>query len=127
MITNNEDINTYSSYNKIYIPNSFINNAYRYYFNGDYVIIVKNSGCYQQYNTTYCDCNYYNYKNNVISEQSSCNAYPNNYQIPYSLISNDINDSTYIRDRFIGDKSILFGIVIIAIIFTILLTKEIRY
>ena len=127
MITNNEDINTYSAYNKIYIPNTFINNSYRYYFNGDYVIIVKNTGCFQQYNTTYCDCNYYNYKNNVMSEQSSCNAYPNNYQISNSLISSDINDSLYIRERFIEDKTILFGIVIIAIIFTILLTKEIRY
>lgn len=124
MINNNEDIQKYENQNKIYIPNNKINQNYTYKINGDYITIITNQNCYTNYNTTYCDCNQYNYKNNVMSETYSCSTNNNNPTIPYQSISSDINYSSYIREVFIQDKSIILFMFIMGLILAIFMTKE---
>lgn len=128
MINNNNDITAYTANNKIYIPSNYVDSNYSYRFNGDYIIIITNNNCYQNYNTTYCDCRSYNYKNNVVSEAYSCSTNSNNTQvINYQSISTDINDSIYLRERFIQDKGIIFLMFILGLIFAIFLTRERRH
>lgn len=128
MITNQNDLVNYTNYNKVYIPNDLVNENWKYNFNGDYIIIRTNQNCRTNYNTTYCDCMAYNYKNNVVSTEYECNyTSENNQTIAYSSISTDINDSMYIRDRFIQDKGIIIAIVLLGIILAILLTKRGAY
>lgn len=123
MINNQEDITKYTQENKIYIPQEYIDQNYQYKINGDYITIITNRNCQTNYNTTYCTCYYYNYKNNLMSESYSCSTNNNNPSISYSLISSDINDSMYIRNRFIEDKSIILYMIGIGIIFAILIMK----
>ena len=52
------------TYNKIYIPDSYINNNWNYTYSGNDIVIITNQNCYQNYNTTYCDCYTYNIENN---------------------------------------------------------------
>ena len=124
MITNQDDLVNYTGMDKIYIPNDKINQNYSYRFNGDYIDIITNNNCYTNYNQTYCDCYRYNYKNNVMSNTYQCSTSSNNPSINFQLISNDINYSEIIRERFIQDKGILIAMVILGLIFAILLTKE---
>lgn len=127
MITNNEEITKYTEMNKIYIPSDKINSNYSYRFNGDYIDIITNQNCYTNYNTTYCDCYRYNYKENIMSQTYSCSTNNNNPIINYQLITSDINYSSAIREKYTQDKIIGIGIFIIGIIFAILLTKERRH
>jgi len=128
MIINQDDITNYTNYNKIYIPQEYVNQNYIYRFNGDYITIMTNNNCRTSYNTTYCDCRQYNYKTNVITNVYECSVSgTQTQQIPYTSISTDINDSVYIRDRFIQDKGIYIGIFIIGIIIAILMTKRGAY
>lgn len=128
MIIEQNDLVNYESLDKIYIPNNYINENWKYSFDGDYILIRTNQNCRTSYNTTYCDCRVYNMKNNVISETYECNYSSDSQRtISYTSISNDINDSMYIRERFIQDKGIYIGIFIIGIIFAILLTKRGSY
>lgn len=124
MINNTEDITKYSESGKIYIPSQYINRNYSYRFNGDYITITTNLNCRTQYNTTYCDCRQYNWKLNVISNAYECTVSTSTQVIPFESISEDINDSMYIRDRFIQDKGIYIGIFILGIILAILLTRN---
>jgi len=129
MITNQNDIDKYIQTNKIYIPQNYNNSYYSYRFNSDnYIYIITNQNCYTQYNTTYCDCYNYNYKENVVSQAFTCNTNSNNgYIIPYESITSNINYNDRIVERFIQDKGIIIGMFIIGIIIAILLTKESRY
>lgn len=128
MISNENDIENYGNLNKIYIPENYRNENWKYNFNGDFIIIRSNQNCYTQYSTTYCTCYAYNFKTNVISEGYNCNtSSDNNQTININYISDDINDSTYIRERYIQDKSIYIGIFIIGIILAILMTKRGAY
>lgn len=124
MINNTEDITKYSESGKIYIPSQYINQNYSYRFNGDYITIQTNLNCRTQYSTTYCDCRQYNWKLNVISNPYECSIGSTTQIIPFESISEDINDSMYIRDRFIQDKGIYIGIFILGIILAILLTRN---
>ena len=124
MINNNEDITLYTNTNKIYIPSSYRNSQWSYRFNGDYVIIITNQNCNQQYNTTYCNCYSYNYKNNVISNTYQCSTNSNNAEIPFNSTTDDINYSQYIRQVFIQDKGLYLGIIILGILFAVFLTRE---
>lgn len=124
MITNENDILYYKTQNKIYIPTNYKSNLFSYKISGDYITIITNQNCTQQYNTTYCNCYYYNYKNNLMSESYSCNTNNNNPTISYSSITDNINDSLYIRERFIQDKGIILAIIILGILFAVFLTKE---
>lgn len=128
MINNQDDLVNYTNYNKIYIPQEYVNQNYIYRFNGDYITIMTNNNCRTQYSTTYCDCRQYNYKTNVITNVYECSVSGTQTQvIPYTSISTDINDSIYIRDRYVQDKGIYIGIFIIGIIIAILLTKRGAY
>ena len=124
MITNENDILSYKAKDKIYIPENFKSDRFTYKVNNDYILIITDQNCRVNYNTTYCTCYYYNYKNNVMSEAYECNTNNSNPTIAYSSISSDINDSIYIRERFIQDKGIIFLIIIVGILFAVFLTKE---
>lgn len=68
-----------------YLPSQFINNNYLYNINNDYIIIRTNNNCYQQYNTTYCDCyNVYPNLDYMYTTAYSCNYNQSNANIPYS-------------------------------------------
>jgi len=123
MITNQNDIDNLKTYNKIYIPQEYNNRNYSYRFNGDYIYIITNNNCYTQYNTTYCNCYNYNYENNVISEVFTCNTNSNNTIIAYDHITSDINYSTYLRNIYQDNKSILMSMLILALIIVIIFTK----
>lgn len=124
MITNQNDINTYKEYNKIYVPQSLNNTQWIYRFSGDnYIVIITNQNCYTNYNTTYCECIYYNYKENIESERYTCNRDSGNYQINYNKITSDINYSDRIIGYFIGHKSIILGIFILGILIALLMSK----
>ena len=118
------DILSYKAKDKIYIPEGVTNSRFSYKINGDYVTIITDEDCTTQYTTTYCRCYQYNFKNNILSESFTCNVNNNNPSIPFAKISNDINDSKYIRDIYIQDKGIIMIVLIIGIIFAIFLTKE---
>lgn len=124
MITNENDILSYKTKDKIYIPEDFKSDRFSYKINNDYILIITDQNCRTSYSTTYCTCYYYNYNNNVMSEAYECNTNSNYPTIAYSSISSDINDNKYIRERFIQDKSIYLGMIILGILFAILLTKE---
>lgn len=128
MINNQEDITKYENYNKIYIPSDFVNQNWTYRFNGDYITITTNQNCRTNYNTQYCDCRQYNYKTNVITNPYECTVSTTQTQvIPYTSISSDINDSVYIRERFIEDKGILIAILLVGLIIAIMMTKRGAY
>lgn len=124
MINNPDDVTEYKSYDKIYIPTPYINQNYSYRINGDFITIITNVGCYANYNTTYCNCYYYNYKQNLISDVYSCSTNNNNPSIPFISITDDINFSSSIREKFIQDKGIFILMFVIGILFAIFLTKE---
>lgn len=111
---------------QIYIPTNLINQNYQYRFNGENITIVTNNNCYNNYNTTYCDCYTYNYKNNITtnSYQCSTNASNTTQIIPYTKITDDPNYSEMIRNNYMQENLIYAGIFIIGIVFAILLTKE---
>lgn len=124
MITNENDILSYKTKDKIYIPEDYKSNLFSYKINGDFITIITDQNCRVNYNTTYCTCYYYNYKNNLMSEAYECNTNNSNPTIAYTSISSDINDSSYIREIYLQDKSILMVIIIIGILFASFLTKE---
>lgn len=124
MITNQNEITKYTEMNKIYIPSNMVNSNYIYRFNGDFIDITTNLNCYNSYNTTYCDCYRYEYKNNVISNVYTCSTNSSSPVISFNYITSDINYSNAIREKYIQDKFIYFGIFIIGIIFAIFLTRE---
>lgn len=124
MINNNEDIQNYSNQNKIYVPNSMVNQNYTYKINGDIITIITNNNCYTNYNTTYCDCRQYNYKVDLLTENYSCSTNNNNQTIAYTSITNDINYSEIARERFIQDKFTIITMIAVGLIFAIFLTKE---
>lgn len=124
VITNENDILSYKTKDKIYIPENYKSNLFSYKINGDFITIITNQNCRTQYSTTYCTCYYYNYKNNLMSEGYECNTNNSNPSIAYTSITSDINDSKYIRDLYIQDKGVILVVIILGILFAILLTKE---
>ena len=124
MITNTTEVNKYKDINKQYIPQEYINSNYYYRYNGDYVIITTDLQCYQQYNTTYCNCIEYNWKTNVMENMYQCARQQSNHDIQFNLITSDINYSERITNYYIKEKITQIGIIIIAIILAILLLKE---
>lgn len=124
MITNENDILSYKAKDKIYIPENFKNSGFTYKINGDFITIITNQNCQVNYNTTYCNCYYYNYKNNLMSDVYTCSTNNNNPTILYTSITSDVNDSKYIRDIFIQDKGITLCMIILGILIAVFLTKE---
>ena len=99
----------------MYVKDEYNNSQYKYYFNNDNILIVTNNNCYQNFNNQYCDCYLYNVKKSIGSEAKSCNVNQNLYEINYNNIERknnfDINTIT---------------IVVIAILFTIMISNLLR-
>lgn len=126
MITNNEQKIEYENYNKIYIPREYINENYKYTINQDEITIITNKNCITNYNTTNCECYKYNEKYNIITESYQCNRNPTNNIINNNLITEDINFSTRITNEYKNNYIILYGVVIISILFIIMIKKNTR-
>lgn len=123
MIQGNETIQKYTLQNKIYIPTQYYNENYKYTISNDEVTIITNNNCRVSYNTTYCNCIRYNERYNIATNTYECNANPNNYLIDYQYITDDINYSYRITNDFVNNYIIIFGIIIIAILFAIFMKK----
>ena len=39
-----------------YLPTNLINQNYYYNISNNYIVVRTNNNCYQNYQTTYCDC-----------------------------------------------------------------------
>lgn len=127
MINNEEQIQQYENYNKIYIPEDFINENNKYTINNDTLTIITNNNCTTNYNTTNCDCYNYNIKYNVIGKVYSCNRNPNNNNlIDKEYISQDINNSNKIVEKYTQDYIIVYGIIIIALLFISIMKRNSR-
>lgn len=126
MITNEEDIEIYEAKNKIYIPEDYNKNNWKYTINNDTITIITNENCYNQYNSTYCDCRQFNMKYNLITEPYSCNSNPTNQLINNSYITSDINDSIKITNDYVKQYEIWFNMLIIIVLLTLLFKKNSR-
>ena len=126
LIRNQQDINKYKEYNKIYIPNEYNNTNYRYFENGNYIRIVTNNNCYTQYNNTYCDIYDYNVERNLISKTYTGNSNPNLVEIDRQYVTSNINYSPHIREIYIQNKMTIGIVLLIGIVFAIFLSKELR-
>lgn len=127
MITDTNTINKYKENNKIYVPTNLKNQNYKYILDNDTLTIITNANCYTNYNSTYCDCIKLNIKYNIITETYSCNTTTNsNNQINYRYITDDINDSYRITRDINNNYTLLFGVLIIAILLTTMFKKNSR-
>lgn len=124
MITESREVNKYKDINKQYIPQDYINSNWYYRYNGDYIIITTDQQCYQNYNTTYCNCIEYNWKTNVMENMYQCARQTSNHDIQFSNITNDINYSERITTYYIKDKITQFGIIILGVLIAMLLLRE---
>lgn len=126
MITNEEQIIKYKEFNKIYMPSEYINENYKYTISGDELTIITNENCEVNYNSQYCDCMRYNERYNIVTERYQCNRNPNNYILSSSQLTDDINYSERITNQYKNEYIILYGIVIIALLFIIMTKKNSR-
>lgn len=126
MIKNEEQKIEYKNYNKIYIPSEYINKNYKYTISGDEITIITNNNCYNNYNNEYCDCMRYNERYNIITETYQCNRNQSNYILNNSQLTSDINYSERITNKYKNEYIILYGIVIIALLFIITMKKNSR-
>lgn len=126
MIKDTEQKIEYKNYNKIYIPSEYINENYKYTISGDEITIITNNNCYNNYNNQYCDCMKYNEKYNIITEVYQCNRNPSNYILSSNQLTDDINYSYRITNDYKNNYIILYGIVIIALLFIITMKKNSR-
>lgn len=126
MINDVEQKSEYKQYNKIYIPTEYINENYKYTINGDEITIITNENCELNYNSQYCDCMKYNERYNIITNRYSCNRNPNNYILSSNQFTDDVNYSYRITNEFKNNYIILYGIVIIALLFIITMKKNSR-
>ena len=82
-----------------YLPTEYINSNYKYTSNGESIRIYTNNNCYQNYNSTYCDCIYvYPNLDYLTSEISSCNVSSLSNTISYSTFT----DNFYYRIDFVN-------------------------
>ena len=126
MIKDTEQKIKYKEYNKIYIPSEYINENYKYTISGDEITIITNNNCYNNYNNQYCDCMKYNERYNIITEVYQCNRNPSNYILSSNQLTDDINYSYRITNEYKNNYIILYGIVIIALLFIITMKKNSR-
>lgn len=126
MIKDSEQKIQYKEYNKIYIPTEYINQNYKYTINQDEITIITNENCEMNYNSQYCDCIRYNEKYNIVTNRYQCNRNPNNYIINSNQLTDDINYSYRITNEFKNNYIILYGIVIIALLFVIMTKRNSR-
>lgn len=117
MINNNETIQKFMEYNKIYIPEQYNNENFKYTISSDEITIITNQNCRTQYSSTYCDCYRYNERYNILTEPYECNANPSNYIIDHQYITSDINYSNRIIDYYFKNYGIVFLIIITSLLF----------
>ena len=128
MLKNQNEITTYTNNNKVYIPSTFKNSNYKYRLYSDYITIITNNNCYQNYNSTYCTCYNYYYDINIVTDSFECSYSTNTTNfINYNSLSSDVNDSPRVQRDYFNDKFLMFGIIIIALLFFISLRKGYRY
>lgn len=108
---------------KIYLPSQLINNNYRYYYNNNDIEIITNNNCYNNYNTTYCDCYYYSLDHNIITESFSCSG--NNYNTNRISINTFTSDWHY-RDDLLDIYGVTFLIILCCTMPLLLLWKVFR-
>ena len=80
--------------NMIYLPSDFINNNYQYFFNSHDVVVYTNNNCYQNYNTTYCDC----YRIQTDNHYLHSDSYSCSYNTNYPINKNNLTDDFYYRN-----------------------------
>ena len=110
--------------NGIYIPEQYNNQSYKYILDGENINIITNKNCYTNYNTTYCDTYKYNMRTNVITEPYPSNSNQTNNIIKYEYITSDINNNTYIKDRYMNYIGVSLLMILIGIMFATFLTRE---
>lgn len=120
---NNENIEKYES-GKIYIPEKYINENYKYIIDNEDIIIITNNNCNQNYNTTYCDAIRYNQRENILTEPYQININQNNNIISIEHITSDMINNTYIKDRYMETSSTYLLVLVVGILFATFLTKE---
>ena len=63
-----------------YLPSQYINQNYKYTLSNDIITVRTNNNCFQQYNTTYCDCyDIFPHLDYSSTLAYSCNYNPTNY------------------------------------------------
>lgn len=98
---------------KTFLPTEYINQNYKYTINNDSIRIYTNNNCYNQYNSTYCDCLYvYPKIDYMISETNSCNTSNLTNTISYT----NFTDNFYYRIDFVNIL-IMFTIMSIFIVY----------
>lgn len=66
-----------------YLPSDLINSNYLYNVSNNYIVVRTNRNCYQNYNTTYCDCyNVYPELDYMVTTDYDCNYSQSNANIP---------------------------------------------
>lgn len=110
--------------NGIYIPKQYNNANYKYILDGENINIITNNNCYTNYNNTYCDTYKYNMRTNIITQPYSSNNNVSNNIIKYEYITSDINNNTYIKDRYMDYISISLLMIVVGILLATFLTKE---
>lgn len=127
MITNQNEINKLEQKTKIYIPNEYINENYRYTWNNGLITIKTNENCHTQYTTTYCNCRNYIADKNIVSNVYECNVNQGSNDIPIEMISSDVNDSNYLVGYYYTEKMLGLAIICLGILFAKMLIKERSY
>lgn len=119
----NENIEKYES-GKIYIPEEYINENYKYIIDDEDIIIITNENCTQNYNTTYCNAIRYNQRENIVTEPYQININQNNSVISYDHITSDMANNTYIKSRYMELNSMYLMMFVVGILIATFLTKE---
>lgn len=105
-------------YNKVYVPEEYVNQNYKYTLSGDNLTIITNQNCITQNTTTQCDCYILDLKYNVIKTQTNrCNYNPTSNVVPYTSISNNVDYSDRITSYYIKQYGIYFAIIVVALLF----------
>lgn len=129
MIENQNDVTKYTPSGKMYLPSNLINSSYYYRMQTNYILIITNQNCTGSGTNKNCNCVAYYFDTDTLGQTYSCNAYITaaaNY-IPYTAFTSDINYNVHSRTNFFQDKFIMFGMLIIALLFFISLRKGYRY
>ena len=80
-----------------YLPTNLINQNYYYNISNNYIVVRTNNNCYQNYQTTYCDCyNVYPQLDYIVTTAYSCNYNQTTQNVAYSSFT----DSIYYRIDF---------------------------
>lgn len=73
-----------------YLPSDLINSNYLYNVSNNYIVVRTNRNCYQNYNTTYCDCyNVYPELDYMVTTDYDCNYTQSSANIPYTSFTSN--------------------------------------